>query len=382
MKNDRRKFLIESAKAAALLSLPAWVTACGPGKDTEAGEALLPEKDPATLKSPNQKKLGVALIGLGYYSTDLLAPALQLTEYCELRGIVTGSPEKVPSWQKKYGIPDKNVYNYDNLLGVANNPDIDVLYVVTPTATHAKFVIAAADAGKHVWCEKPMAMTAQECRNMIDACKANRVHLSIGYRMKHEPNTQTVIGFADTRPYGNIKDVVAHAGFPGSPPTDGWRSKAEMGGGAMYDMGVYTVNALRYATGLMPIAVRNAQRIIPAGSGVDVTTSYELVFPGDIIGKARTSIVEDINLLRVNCEKGWYELSPMQAYTGVTGRTSDGTLLNKPIKNQQALQMDNDSLAIMFETVPVATAMDGWKDIKIIEAIKESAEKQGKLVEL
>lgn len=119
----------------------------------------------------NKNKLGVALVGLGYYSTDLLAPALQLTQYCELKGIVTGSPWKIPVWQKKYNIEDKNVYNYENMHQIANNPDIDVIYIVLPTGLHSKYSIVAANAGKHVWCEKPMARTAAECEAIIDACK-------------------------------------------------------------------------------------------------------------------------------------------------------------------------------------------------------------------
>ena len=98
----------------------------------------------------SNKKLGVALVGLGQYATGQLAPALQMTDHCELKGIVTGSPEKIPEWQKKYGIEDKNVYNYKNMHTVANNPDIDVIYIVLPTALHAKYSIIAANAGKHV----------------------------------------------------------------------------------------------------------------------------------------------------------------------------------------------------------------------------------------
>jgi glucose-fructose oxidoreductase len=382
MKNNRRKFLLDSVKAATLLSLPAWVTACGPGKNTQAGETLLSENDAATLKSKTKKKLGVALIGLGYYSTDLLAPALQFTQHCELRGIVTGSPEKIPIWQKRHSIAAGNTYNYENFGTVADNPDIDVLYVVTPTATHAKFAIAAAEAGKHVWCEKPMGMDVKECQSIIDACKMNGVKLSLGYRMQHEPNTQTVIGYAESKPYGAINDLIAQAGFAGSPPTSGWRSQPEMGGGAMYDMGVYTINGLRYAAGMEPIAVRNAKLMIPDGVRVDVTTSYELVFPNGVTAQGRTSIVEDINLLRVNCENGWYELSPMQAYTGVTGRTSDGKLLGIPIQNQQTKQMDDDALAIMNDIPVMVAGIDGLRDIRIVQAIKESAANKGKEVKL
>src|SRR6478752_4307746 len=119
-------------------------------------------------------KLGIALVGLGYYSTDLLAPALQKTKNCYLAGIVTGTPSKAEAWKQKYNIPDKNIYNYQNFDQIASNPDIDVVYVVLPPSMHKEYVIRAANAGKHVFCEKPMAMTATECQEMIDACNKNK----------------------------------------------------------------------------------------------------------------------------------------------------------------------------------------------------------------
>ena len=162
------------------------------------GTALL--FSPHMLLSATRKKktrLGVALVGLGYYSTDLLAPALQQTTNCYLAGIVTGTPSKAETWMKKYNIPDKNIYNYETFDQLANNDDIDVVYVVLPPALHKEYVIRAANAGKHVWCEKPMAPSVRDCEAMIKACKENKVKLAIGYRMHHEPNTQKIIQFRE-----------------------------------------------------------------------------------------------------------------------------------------------------------------------------------------
>src|SRR5690606_20505484 len=106
--------------------------------------------------------IGVALVGLGYYATNLLAPGLQLTRNCHLAGIVTGSPDKIPEWQRKYGIPDRNVYSYDDFDRIAGNPDIQAVYIVTPNDLHKPLALRAAAAGKHVRCEKPMALDAAE----------------------------------------------------------------------------------------------------------------------------------------------------------------------------------------------------------------------------
>lgn len=355
--NTRRNFIKQAAFAGASLSL----AFCNP--------AIITSK---------KEKLGVALVGLGSYSTYNLAPALQQTKHCYLAGIVTGSPHKIPDWQKKYGIKDQHVYNYENMHQIADNDEIDVVYIVVPTGLHAKYAIIAANAGKHVWCEKPMAMNIPECQAIIDACRKNKVKLSIGYRMQHEPNTQTVIQYASTLPYGKINTVKALAGYRGGGGS-GWRFQKDMGGGALYDMGVYTINGIRYATGMEPIAVRSAQQINARPelfTEVDETTSYELEFERGLIAYGKTSVGESMNQLRVECEKGWYELSPMQSYNGVVGQTSDGIQLDTYIVNQQVRQMDDDALAILNNTEVLVPGEEGLRDIRIVKAILASAVKQ------
>ena len=330
-----------------------------------------------------KEKLGVCLVGLGNYSENLLAPALQLTEHCELRGIVTGSPEKIPVWQKRYGLPDKNVYNYNTMGAIANNPDIDVIYIVLPTGLHAQYAIKAANTGKHVWCEKPMAKTAKECREIIDACEKNKVKLSIGYRMQHEPNTRKIMEWSKTKPFGPIENVRAEVGWNITNPPNTWRMDAELGGGLIYDVGVYNINAMRYTTGLEPVTVtaRHENTRPQVYKEVAETTIFNLEFPEGIAANGKTTAAESINILRVDCEKGWYELSPFQAYRGVKGQAGDGTQLNTYIENQQAKQMDDDALAILENRPMMVPGEEGMKDIIIVEAINKSAS-TGQVVKL
>jgi len=331
---------------------------------------------PNILYSQKKKKLGVALLGLGSYSTYQLAPALQLTKYCELKGIITGSPNKIPKWQAKYNISENNTYLYSEMNQIANNDAIDVIYIVTPTGTHAEFSIAAANAGKHVWCEKPMAMNVKECQAIIDTCNKNKVKLTIGYRVQHEPNTLTLNSYSETLPFGKIKSISSMAGYNGGGSGSGWRFQKNMGGGALYDMGVYTVNGMRNALSLEPIRIINAKQYTsrPAAfKEVDETTEYNIEFPDGITGYGKTSVGQSINHLKINCENGWYETRPMQSYSGVKGKRSDGVLLNKNIKNQQAKQMDDDALAILKDQEMPISPVEGLKDIHIIRGIIESA---------
>lgn len=326
-------------------------------------------------RSTPSKKLGVALLGLGSYSRGVLAPALQHTQYCALTGIVTGTPAKIPQWQSRYGIKDANVYSYDTLHQIANNPDIDVVYIVTPTSLHMKYAVAAANAGKHVWCEKPMAMTVKECQTIIDVCHKNNVKLSIGYRMQHEPNTRAFAQFAKQQPYGHIQSVSAYAGYSGGPgPASDWRMQKDMGGGALYDMGVYPINGVRFVMGLEPIAVKAKIEPHAGFKEVDATTYFTLQFADGVEADCGTSVVKGFNHLKVNCHKGWYELRPMQSYSGVRGYTSDNNNLIAFKGIQQAHQMDNDALAILGKGPILVPGEEGLKDIHLVQKILQSAE--------
>lgn len=339
---------------------------------------------PSILLPKRKEKLGVALVGLGSYSRGRLAPGLQLTEHCELKGIVTGSPEKISVWQEQYGISDGNVYNYENMHEVADNDDIDIIYIVLPTGLHAQYSIIGAEAGKHVWCEKPMAMNVAECQAIIDATNANRVQLTIGYRMQHEPNTQTIIRYGQQNTYGSITGIRTGAGYRGSHPVGNWRRNPDLGGGALYDMGVYPINGARHAAGMEAVRVKGKQwsereEIYPF---VDEFTEFELEFPNGVKAIGETAFGKSSNYLDIDCEDGWYRLRPFQSYTGVQGETSAGTQLPADPDHQQARQMDNDALAIKENRPPIVPGEDGLADVRIVEAIMESSLKGEEWIEL
>lgn len=348
---------------------------------TLAAVSLANQSFPSIIIPSQKKKLGVALVGLGYYSRDLLAPALQLTSNCYLAGIVTGSPEKAKTWQEKYKIPEKNTYNYGNFAEIANNKDIDVVYVVLPPSMHAEYSIKAANAGKHVWCEKPMAPSVADCKAMIDACNKNKVKLSIGYRLQHEPNTQRIIQFRKDKKYGNITKLTAQAGyFDGR--TNHWKQSKSLGGGVMGDMGVYPLNASRYVTGEEPMAVTaTASTTRPEiYKEVEETMQFMLEFPSGAVANCEASFGRNVNDLQVTCTKGSYNLTPFQLYSGIKGATSDGIQLNATIPNQQAKQMDENALAIINNTKVLVPGEEGLKDITVVEAIYRSVKEKGRVL--
>ncbi len=348
-------------------------------KTIAAGSAAL-MFSPQTLLSATRKqkdRLGVALVGLGYYSTDLLAPALQQTKNCYLAGIVTGTPAKADAWKKKYNLPDKNIYSYQTFDQVANNPDIDVVYVVLPPSMHKEYVVRAANAGKHVWCEKPMAITAAECQAMIDACRKNKRTLAIGYRLQHEPNTQEYRNIVNKKLLGKVMKANCGAGYRESR-TNHWKQDKALGGGVLYDMGVYSIQGARLGTGMEPIAIVSAKTSTTRPeiykNGLDETTEATLEFPGGVLADIKTSFGENINYLNITCEKGEIKVAPYQGYAGVRAASPLGEI-NHPyqVPWQQAKQMDDDSISIMQKKPMLVPGEEGLRDIRIVEAIYKSA---------
>ena len=354
MNNERRKFIQKTGIIAT-------TTAFAPNILLSANR-------------PQKEKLGVALVGLGYYSTYLLAPALQLTKNCELKGIVTGSPEKIPKWQEKYKLKDKNIYNYQNFDEIRNNSDIDVIYVVLPPSMHAEYTIRAANAGKHVWCEKPMAPSVAECEAMIKACRDNKVKLTIGYRCQHDPNIQAYMKVGKEKPFGQVRMITSAAGyFDGR--TDHWKQKKNMGGGAMGDMGVYALQSARLATGEEPNSVL-AQSFTTRPKvyhEVEETMMFQLEFPSGARAACHTSFGIQMNHLQVNYEKGWLKMQPHSSYGGNNGSMSNGTVINFPLENQQAKQMDEDANSILNNKALIVPGEEGLRDIRVVEAIYRSA---------
>jgi glucose-fructose oxidoreductase len=327
-----------------------------------------------------EKKLGIALVGLGSYSTYQLAPALMDTEHCYLAGIVTGTEEKEKIWKEKYNIPEHNIYNYENFDTIADNDDIDIVYVVLPNSMHADFSIRAAKAGKHVICEKPMAVSVAECDAIIDACEKADVKLSVGYRMQSDPYTNEVKKYVREKTFGEPLFVSSDAGYISRGNPNQWRLNHDLsGGGALVNMGVYSIQTSIYGTGSNPISV-SAQEFSTRPEyfkDTDETITAQFEFPNDAVGHMFTSHNANGNRLKVHCSDGWFELDPAHSYGPISGRTSKGNVISFPHKSQQALQMDDFAKHILTGSTNVAPGAMGKRDMIIVEAIYKSIKEDG-----
>ncbi|MCB2377527.1 Gfo/Idh/MocA family oxidoreductase [Hymenobacter sp. BT635] len=324
------------------------------------------------------RQLGVALVGLGKYSNGQLAPALQQTKLCKLAGIVTGTPSKASQWKRQYNIPDKNVYDYQTFDRIADNPDIDIIYVVLPVGMHAEYVERAARAGKHVICEKPMAPTAEDCRRMIAAMQKAGKKFSIGYRLHFEPHHQEMMRLGQNLELGPIKSLVADNGFRFNNDTP-WRVDKELaGGGPLMDMGIYCLQGVIYTKGEIPVSVTAKLAPNPDPKGlfkeVEAGVNWQMQFADGAVANCRTSYAENLNSrLRAETAKGFMELQPAFGYGGIQGRTHKGPLGLQNVP-QQARQMDDFADCILNDKPTRVPGEMGLRDVQLLQAIYRAAE--------
>lgn len=320
--------------------------------------------------------LRVALMGLGGYASRV-AEAMQSCKRARITGLISGTPAKLQEWGAKYNVPEKSRYNYENFDNLKDNPDIDAVYIITPNALHHGQTIRVAKAGKHVICEKPMALNAKEGQEMVDACAAAGVKLLVGYRMHFEPKTLEVVRMRETGEFGKILFFQGLSGFRIGDPNQ-WRlDKALAGGGALMDIGIYSVNGARYMVGEEPIWVTAQETktdTVKFKDGVDETIQFQLGFPsGAVASCLSTYNMNYLDRFFLNGEKGFAELQPSTGYGPIKGRTNKGEL-TQPHVTHQTLQMDEMAGIILDGNQPIVPVdgLEGLKDLKIIDAIYRS----------
>ncbi len=341
---------------------------------------------PVLLNQPYEGPvLRVAIMGLGSYGTRV-AEAMKDCKMAKLVGVISGTPSKVADWRAKYNIPEKNCYNYENFDAIKDNPDIDVVYVITPNALHHDQVIRVAKAGKHAISEKPMALNAKQGQEMIDACKKADVHLLVGYRMHFEPKTLEVVRMRKDGELGKVLFFQGLCGFKIGDPTQ-WRLNKQLaGGGSLMDIGIYAINGSRYMVGEEPawvLAEETKTDTVKFKDGVDETIQFQLGFPSGAVASCLSSYnMNNLDRFFLNGEKGFAEMQPSTGYGPIKGRTNKGEL-TYPHVTHQTVQMD-EMAAILLQGKKPVVPVDGeeaLKDLKIIDAIYHST-KTGKRIDL
>ena len=371
-----------------------------------AAPALIGLRASVRAESAREGKLGVALCGLGGFSRQSIAPELPLAKNVWFAGAVTGDPAKGREWARQYGFPEKNIFSYADMPRLADVRDIAIVHVVTPNSLHAPHAIAAAQAGKHVMVEKPMATTSADCERIIAAAKTAGVRLGVSYRLHWEPHhakAAEVIagGTIGNLANGNYEFSWGYAGALADPERrktiKQWLLDPKLtGGGALFDTGVYPIQAACMMTGRLPVAARGFpstrhKDIFPAG--VEETMSFELTFADGFQALCRASYSGNFHQCTTYGPKGAVEILPGMPAGSVFGQSSNGkpnpkrlVVNRKEIAAEDTLQLgamlDTFAHAITTGAPFKADGAMGLRDLRIMEAIQASAAAGGTRIAL
>ncbi|MFH8133596.1 Gfo/Idh/MocA family protein [Pantoea osteomyelitidis] len=347
------------------------------------GAADRPEPSPPAPLAP-EKRLGIAIVGLGRLALNQILPAFSQSKLARPVALVSDRPEKAQAVAQQYGIDPSAIYRYDEMARMAENPTIDAVYIVTPNGMHRDHVVAAAKAGKHVLCEKPMANTADEAREMIAACKAAKVKLMIAYRCQYELFNLEVARLTQSGELGQAR-IIEATNTQVQGPGDQWRMRAALsGGGALPDIGLYCLNGVRTLLGEEPIEVY-AQIINPDNDPryreVEETISFSLRFASGTIANCVSSYgAHECKDMQIRLEKGWIALENAFAYQGqrlrIAQRHGEGEEVNEvrlSPKNQFTLEIDHFAQCVLKDETPHTPGEEGLQDHLLMEAIYRSA---------
>ena len=328
-------------------------------------------------KSP---KVKVAILGLGDYARNWIAPAITQSKYAEITSIITGSPHKISKWKKKYQIKDENIYNYENLDHIIKNNSIDCIYIVTPTGTHADFTIRSLKAKKHVICEKPMASTVAECDQMIAVAKSVKKSLQIGYRLYWDPFNVYLMQAMGTKKFGKLVGMQGNFSYnQGSFRNKGkndWRMNPKLNpGGALFDIGVYVVQSAFYSSLMHPISVNAKHNTDRPNIFRDIPEhwEWELSWPNQVKTQHYASYGKQANYIRLQTEKGNLEIEPAYSYEGLKGISPEGPMKFKSIF-QQRQQIDGQCLAILNRRANITPGEMGRRDVLLLNQIMKAAD--------
>ena len=356
-----------------------------------AAATLLAAAPGGAARAAEGRKVGYAIVGLGYYGLDIILPQFANCEHSRVTALVSGDRAKALATAARYGVPERSIYSYETFDQIRDNPDVDVVYVILPNSMHAEYTIRAAKAGKHVMCEKPMAVSVAECEAMIAACKTAGRKLMIGYRCHFEPYNLEAMRLARSGAAGKVRYVLSEHGFVQRDPSK-WRlKKALAGGGSLMDMGVYSLQAARYMTGEEPIAVtarESTDRADPRFQEVEDRIQWTLNFPSGAIASCLSMYSANQNHILLMGDKGRIELEPATRYSGNrlwTGRDGREQEIAAPppgpSQTQFAGQLDHMAQSLRTGAEPIVSGEEGLRDIRIVEAIYRSA-REGRTITL
>jgi predicted dehydrogenase len=323
------------------------------------------------------QKVRYAVAGLGHIAQSAVLPAFQNVQNATLTALISGDPEKTRILGERYGVAD--TYSYDQFDKCVRSGKVDAVFIALPNDLHREYTVRAARAGVHVLCEKPMAVTRADCEEMIKACGQNNVKLMIAYRLHFEAANLQAMEIARSGRIGEVRafnSVFAMQVRPGNIRVDPKR-----GGGPVYDIGVYCINAARYILADEPVEVTafSSKGADERFQSVDEMTSAVLKFPDGRLAAFTCSFnAPDLQQYTAIGTNGHLRVDPAFDYSvdlkhhlTVDGKTEEKVF---PKHDQFAAELTYFADCILTGKDPEPDGWEGMADVQIVEAIYRSAQ--------
>jgi len=357
-----------------------------PGGAVRATGQEMPQGVELPASAPPRKRpdsVGFAIVGLGDYALKQMMPRFSQSERSHVAALVSGNPDKLERVGDAYGIPRDARYTYETFANIARNKAVEAVYIVLPSGLHADWALRAFAAGKHVLCEKPMALSSAECERMIAAGRRANRKLMIAYRSHFEPHNLQAMELMAQGATGQLRLLRTEQSYRMGPtrPAENWRvSRALAGGGPLEDLGIYGLQAALYLSREMPESI-SATTYRPTGdprfSEIFAQVSSQWRFPSGAVAQLATSYDSTgTNFIHARGTSGALIMDPATNYSGqkmtLEGRDRREFKSGDP-KVQFARQLDHFADAIR-DGIRIRTPGEmGLRDLRLIEAIYASA---------
>lgn len=323
-------------------------------------------------------KVRWGIISTAKIAQEELLPAFRDAVNAEVTAIASSKPS-AKEIAARFRI--ENVYEtYDALL---EDPNIDAVYIPLPNSLHAEWVIKAAEKGKHVLCEKPAALTAEETAHMIEACHRHGVIFMEAFMYQFHPQHQRVREIIASGELGELKTMKVSFSFFLEGRESNIRTNPELGGGCLYDVGCYCVHAIRNVLGTEPERVFvSAKKDKPGGVDLSAAGFMELkngmtaLFDASMDQKQRHhyEIVGTKGCVRVNRA---FLPQLTDGVSSITVETDDGASRDETIAGHQyVLQVEHFSQCVLEGLTPFYTPANTIQNMKVIDACYESIERE------
>src|SRR5215510_11113988 len=330
-------------------------------------------------------KIRYAVVGLGHIAQIAVLPAFaHAARNSVLTALVSDDSQKLRQLSQRYSV--ELTYPYERYDDCLRSGNVDAVYIALPNNMHAAYSIPAANAGVHVLCEKPMAVTEKECQAMIRAARKHKVKLMIAYRLHFEEANLNAIEIVKSGKLGEPRFFNSVFGL--DVKEGNIRTQADLGGGTLYDLGVYCINAARNLFQSEPeeVFAYSGARDDRRFKEIDEMTSVVLRFPGERLGTFTSSFgsadVASCDVIgtegKLRLDPAYEYAMPLKLFVTIDDKTSARTF---PRRDQFAPQLLYFSDCIRKNLEPEPSGEEGLADVRIVRALYRAA-RIGKPVKL